>query len=156
MTLKPPAVTATAVAPATPRGYPGPYAHVTEGRTRRALGDALGLTQFGVNYTELAPGGMSSLRHWHTGEDELVFVLSGEVVLVTEAGEQTLRAGDCAGFPANSGDGHHLQNRSSAPAAYLEIGHRSAAEEVHYVDADLHLVRGEGWREFRRKDGTPY
>lgn len=138
------------------RRYPAPYDKATEGRARRVLGDTLGLTQFGVNLTTLRPDGQSALRHWHTGEDEFVFVVEGELTLVTDEGEQILRAGDCAGFPANSGNGHHLVNRSGRNATFLEAGHRSAGEEVHYSDVDLHLVRDEAGRRFLRKDGTPY
>ena len=122
----------------------------------RVLGDNLGLTQFGINLTTIPPGAMSSLRHWHTGEDEFVYVVEGEVALVTDEGEQVLKAGDCAGFPANNGNGHHLINRGSLPAVYLEVGHRSDAEEVYYTDADLHLTRSKTGRQFTRKDGTPY
>jgi uncharacterized cupin superfamily protein len=138
------------------RLYPPPYHKVMEGRARRVLGDPLGLTQFGINLTTLQPGGKSSLRHWHTGEDEFVFIVEGEVTLITDEGEQTLRAGDCAGFPANNGNGHHLVNNSGTPARFLEIGHRSSGEEVHYTEADLHLVRDESGRRFLHKDGTPY
>jgi len=134
-------------------GYPAPYAASTAGRIKQVLGDAGGLTEFGVNLTHLPPGGWSSQRHWHTREDEFVYVLAGELVLVTEAGEQTLRAGDCAAFPRNVADGHHLINRSSEPAAYLEIGSRSDDDVCHYPDIDLHLAGKEG---FTHKDGTPY
>ena len=140
----------------TNRLYPPPYHRVMEGRARRVLGDTLGLTQFGVNLTTLQPDGQSSLRHWHTGEDEFVFVVEGELTLITDEGEQILRPGDCAGFPANSGNGHQLVNRSGTPATYLEAGHRSSGEEVHYTDADLHLVRDEAGRRFLHKDGTAY
>ena len=105
--------------------YPPPFDRVVYGRERRRLGNAVGLDQFGVNLTTLRPGAASALRHWHANEDELVFVLDGEVVLVEDGGEAVLKAGDAAGFKANSGDGHHLVNRTTADAVYLEIGSRS-------------------------------
>jgi uncharacterized cupin superfamily protein len=103
-------------------GYPPPHDAPCLDRKRWRLGDAAGLTQFGVNLQRLAPGVWSSQRHWHTAEDEFVYVLEGEVVLVTEAGEQLLRAGDCAGFPAGEANGHHLQNRGDREAVLLEVG----------------------------------
>src|SRR5207302_3322100 len=104
--------------------YPPPFDEPCRSRQRKRLGDVAGLTQFGVNLLRLPPGAWSSQRHWHTGEDEFVYVLSGEVVLATDAGEELLRAGDAAGFKANDGDGHHLQNRSGQDAVVLEIGSR--------------------------------
>lgn len=137
--------------------YPPPFDHATDGRFRRALGEPFGLTKFGANLTELRPGAASSLRHWHTAEDEFVYILEGTPTLVTDAGEQQLRAGMCAGFPANSGDGHRLENRSEAIVRYLEIGNRSAGEHVHYSDVDLRLEKEpDGTRAFRHRDGTPY
>src|SRR5215469_4781820 len=105
-------------------GYPEPYRTRMGDRVKRRLGDACGLTRFGVNLVTLGPGGQSALRHWHTLEDEFVYVLSGEVILLTNAGEQTLTAGMCAGYPAGSRDAHHFINRSQEPATYLEIGNR--------------------------------
>ena len=102
--------------------YPPPFDEPCRARGRTRLGDPAGLTQFGVNLLRLPPGAWSSQRHWHTGEDEFVYVLSGEVALVSDAGEEVLRAGDAAGFPANDGDGHCLQNRSGQDAVVLEIG----------------------------------
>src|ERR1700733_7746425 len=104
--------------------YPAPFDVPCAARSRQRLGDAAGLTQFGVNLLRLPPGVWSSQRHWHTGEDEFVYVLSGEVVLVTNAGDEVVRAGDAAGFPANDHDGHCLQNRSGQDAVVLEIGTR--------------------------------
>jgi uncharacterized cupin superfamily protein len=101
-------------------GYPPPYGAACAARVRTRLGDAAGLTDFGVNLLRLPPGTWSSQRHWHTAEDEFVYVLEGEVVLVTDAGEETLRPGDCAGFKAGAEDGHHLQNRSQADVVLLE------------------------------------
>lgn len=136
-------------------GYPAPYDEPCLQRKRQRLGDVAGLTQFGVNLLRLSPGVWSSQRHWHMAEDEFVYVLEGEVVLVTDAGEEVLRAGDCAGFKAGEPDGHHLQNRGSADAVVLEIGARDTARDgVDYPDIDL-TIRA-GTRSFLHKDGTPY
>lgn len=136
--------------------YPPPFDRVVHGRERRRLGNAAGLDQFGVNLTTLRPGAASALRHWHASEDELVFVLEGEVVLVEDDGETVLKPGDAAGFKANSGNGHHLVNRATADAIYLEIGSRSKYERVEYPDVDLVAIRDDqGWR-FTRKNGDPY
>ena len=121
-------------------GYPEPFRSRVLPREKRALGDAAGLTKIGVNYTKLMPGKESSMRHWHTHEDELVYMLSGEVVLVTDAGEQTLRAGQCAGFPAGRVDGHQLVNRGKSPAVYLEISNRDD-EDSGFLDAVDHAER---------------
>jgi uncharacterized cupin superfamily protein len=135
--------------------YPHPFDALCLGRARKALGDAAGLSQFGVNLMTLPPGAWSSQRHWHTFEDEFVYVLEGEVVLVTDAGEEVLRAGDCAGFKGGDPDGHHLINRSQADAKLLEIGTRSGdAEDVYYSDIDLMLKEGSDL--YRHKDGAPY
>ncbi len=136
-------------------GYPAPYDEPCRERMRWRLGDAAGLTQFGVNLLRLPPGGWSSQRHWHTGEDEFVYVLEGEVVLVTGTGEEVLKAGECAGFAADDPDGHHLQNRSAREALLLEIGARRPEHDaVRYPDIDLALRAGS--REFLHRDGTPY
>jgi uncharacterized cupin superfamily protein len=136
-------------------GYPVPFDAPCAGRIRRRLGDAAGLTDFGVNLLRLPPGTWSSQRHWHSAEDEFVYVLEGEVVLVTDAGEETLKTGGCAGFKAGSKDGHHLQNRSAADAVVLEIGSRKDAEdECDYPDIDLRFPKGGAG--FARKDGRPY
>lgn len=133
--------------------YPPPFAAVASQRIRKALGHAGGLNDFGVNLTELPPGAWSSQRHWHTEEDEFVYVLSGELILVTDAGEQWLRAGDCAAFPKNLADGHHLINRGDVLASYLEIGSRTATDSCHYPDIDLHCnVEGN----YTHKDGSAY
>jgi uncharacterized cupin superfamily protein len=134
-------------------GYPAPFNQRAVGRIKQALGDAGGLTDFGVNLTQLPPGAWSSQRHWHSLEDEFIYVLSGELTLVTDAGEQILRAGDCAAFPKQVADGHQLINRSSAPASYLEVGSRHDADVCTYPDVDLKL---DGKRGFVHKDGTPY
>lgn len=136
--------------------YPTPFQQVVAGRERKRLGDAAGLGQFGVNLTRLAPGSASALRHWHENEDEFVFVVEGEVVLVEDAGETILKAGDAAGFKAGIGNGHHLVNRSAGAAVYLEVGTRSPGERAHYSDVDLVAERDGPQFTFRHKDGTPY
>jgi len=133
--------------------YPAPFAELAGARIRQALGNAGGLTDFGVNLTRLPPGAWSSQRHWHTSEDEFVYILSGELTLITDAGEQMLQANDCAAFPKNVPDGHHLINRGAAMAVYLEIGTRSADDSCSYPDIDLHA---DGHAGYRHKDGTPY
>jgi uncharacterized cupin superfamily protein len=135
--------------------YPPPYDQPCRERLRYALGDAAGLTQFGVNRLHLPPGGWSAQRHWHAEEDEYVLVLAGEVVLVSNDGEQLLRAGDSAGFPAGVADGHCLQNRSQSEAIVLEVGSRRPANEaVAYPDIDLEIRRGED--HYVHRDGRPY
>jgi uncharacterized cupin superfamily protein len=134
--------------------YPPPYDLPCRERVRHALGEAAGLSQFGVNLQQLPPGGWSSQRHWHTAEDEFVWVVEGEVVLVTETGEEVLRVGDCAGFKAGVADGHHLQNRSNRPALILEIGSRRPEKDVvDYPDIDLRWSAATG---AAHKDGRPY
>ncbi|NFV80252.1 cupin domain-containing protein [Magnetospirillum aberrantis] len=148
-----------ALDPATVEGrsgsiYPAPFQAAVAGRVKRRLGDALGLSDFGVNLVELAPGAASALRHWHSAEDEFIHVLSGELTLVTDAGEQVLSAGMCAGFPKNSGDGHCLVNRTDVPASYLEIGTRAPdTDRVVYPDVDLLVEPG---RRIVHRDGSPY
>jgi uncharacterized cupin superfamily protein len=144
------------VAPRTGSSYPKRFQEQVEARSKRALGDALGLTHFGVNLVELQPGAWSSQRHWHSAEDEFVYVVSGEVTLVTDAARQVLAAGMVAGFPAGRADGHHLVNESAAPAVYLEVGDRGDDDEVRYPDIDMVLTsRAEG-RGFQHQDGRPY
>ena len=136
-------------------GYPPPFDALCAQRVRQRLGDAAGLTDFGVNLLRLPAGTWSSQRHWHSAEDEFVYVLEGELVLVTDTGEEILRAGDCAGFKAGALDGHHLQNRSRREAVVLEIGSRKVAEdEGDYPDIDLRFLRGDAG--YVHKDGTPY
>ena len=125
------------------------------GRRRWKLGDAAGLTGFGVNLLRLPPGGWSSQRHWHSREDEFVYVLEGEVVLVTSAGEQTLSAGMCAGYPAGSEDGHHFINRSKRPAKYLEVGNRIEGDNAFYPDDDLMILERQNGV-YAHKDGRRY
>ena len=135
-------------------GYPAPF-HLKAGeRVRQALGDAGGLNDFGVNLMHLPPGAWSSQRHWHSAEDEFVWVLSGEVTLVTDEGEQVLRAGDCAAFVKNQANGHHLINKSSATAVLLEVGTRSDKDVCEYSDIDMRIDARDN--QFRHRDGTPY
>lgn len=154
-----PALDPKDVKPRTGSGYPEPYRSRVLPREKRPLGDALGLTKIGVNLTTLPPGKESSMRHWHTMEDELVFVLEGEVVLRTEGREQILTAGMCAGFPAGTKDGHHLVNRTDRPARYLEISNRDPADEAEYADPEVDLAyrkEPDGNAIFTHKDGRPY
>jgi uncharacterized cupin superfamily protein len=136
--------------------YPQPFAQACLARERRRLGDAAGLNQFGVNHLRLPAGAWSSQRHWHFKQDEFVYVLAGEVVLVTDAGEETLKAGDCAGFRAGDPDGHHFQNRSGADALLLEVGTRVEGDGAEYPDVDLVHPPGGVPALYTRRDGTPY
>ena len=147
---------ATAPPRTKPSNYPEPFFSRMARREKRPLGDLFGLTKFGVNQTTLAPGGESALLHRHTRQDEFVYVLSGELTLVTDEGEVVLHPGMCAGFAAN-GRAHQLVNRSSAPGVYLEIGDRDRADEGSYPRDDLHATLGPGgqWT-FSHKDGRPY
>jgi uncharacterized cupin superfamily protein len=156
MNLESPALDPLSVPPRTDSGYPEPFRSRVLPREKRALGAALGLAKFGVNLTTLPPGKESSMRHWHSHEDEFVFVLEGEVVLCTDAGEQTLVAGTCAGFRAGTNDGHQLVNRSRRPAVYLEIGTRDEADAVVYPDVDLLFDPAVDPDRFTHRDGTPY
>ena len=133
--------------------YPDPFAAPCQDKIRRQLAKAAGLKHIGINLLELAPGAWSSQRHWHSHAEEFVYVVEGEVVLVTEGSEEILRAGDCAAFVPGDADGHHLQNRSAAPARILEIGSAGLREdETDYPDIDMRAL-GSG---YFRKDGTPY
>ena len=136
--------------------YPAPFKAMADARARQALGDAGGLTQFGVNLTRLPPGAASAQRHWHEAEDELVFVVSGEVTLIEDGGETPLRAGEAATFKAGHPDGHHLVNRSGADAVVLEIGTRASEERGHYPDVDLIYEKRGGGIRFTNKAGEPY
>ncbi len=138
--------------------YPAPYDVPCRDRRWRKLGDAAGLTAFGVNLVTLDPGAWSSQRHWHSHEDEFVWVLEGELVLVTDAGEQVMRAGDCAGFKAGVRDGHHLQNRSDQPARFLVVGNRDDADHGEYPDIDMQFLPGRvsGPGGYARKNGDPF
>jgi len=136
--------------------YPAPFDEAALGRAKRALGDALDLTQFGVNLVTLPPGAWSSQRHWHVHEDEFVYVLEGEATLVTDAGETVLKPGTAAGFPAGRADGHHLINRGDRPVLYLEVGTRADHEEAHYSDIDLKARKVGGRFVFTHRNGDRY
>jgi uncharacterized cupin superfamily protein len=136
-------------------GYPPPLDRIVVGRERKRLGNAVGLDQFGVNLTTLKPGAASALRHWHEKEDELVYILEGEVVLIEDEGETVLKPGDAAGFKANTPNGHHLVNRTQRDVIYLEIGTRSKHETATYPDVDLVAVRDEAGMRYTRKNGEP-
>ena len=135
--------------------YPPPFAEICLGADWRRLGDAAGLSDFGVNLVRLPPGKRSSQRHWHTHEDEFVWVLQGEVVLVEDDGEQTLAPGDCCGWKAGVANGHHLQNRTGRDAVYLEVGsRRPQTDGCDYPDIDM--VSHPRGAHYRHRDGTPY
>jgi uncharacterized cupin superfamily protein len=143
---------------AAPKGegtrYPPPHNEPCKARRWSRVGDAAGLTQFGVNIVTLDPGVWSSQRHWHSHEDEFVYVTEGELVLVTDAGEEIMRPGDCAGFKAGERDGHHLQNRSDKPARFLVVGSRHEEDWGEYPDLDMKFLPGRGG--FTRKNGEPF
>lgn len=144
-----------AAAIVTGSGYPAPYDRAVAQRQRRRVGDVAGLSHFGVNLTRLPAGTWSSQRHWHSGEDEFVYVIEGELILVTDAGEEILRSGDCAGFKAGEANGHHLQNRSSHDALILEVGSRRPQDDaVTYPGIDLKIANGS--RSYTHLDGKPY
>jgi uncharacterized cupin superfamily protein len=160
MSLTKPALDPMSVTARISSGYPEPYRSRVLPREKRALGDPLGLTKIGINHTTLPPGKESSMRHWHTLEDEFIFVLSGEVVVKSDAGEQVLKAGMCAGFPASvdgkTGDGHQLINRGSTPAVYLEVSNREKGDEAFYPDVDLHFNGHDAPVMFTRRDGSRF
>jgi uncharacterized cupin superfamily protein len=135
-------------------GYPEPFNAACAERTRRRLGDAGGLRDFGVNLMTLPPGRWSSQRHWHSHEDEFVYILEGELTLVEDAGETVLRSGDCACFPKGSGNGHHLRNNGPAVAVYLEVGSRQPDDLTTCSDIDVMSYNTDG--RWLHKDGTPY
>ena len=137
-------------------GYPEPFRQAVAGRERKRLGNAVGLDQFGVNLSRLKPGAVSSQRHWHQHEDELVYVLEGELVLVEDGGETILKAGDAAGWKAGIANGHCLINRTQRDAVYLEIGSRAPREIATYPDIDMRAERDDKSQRYVHKDGTPY
>ncbi len=145
-----------AVEPSFGSSYPPEFASVCEKREKRRLGDVFGLTNFGVNIVRLAPGAASAHRHWHSAQDEFVYILEGEATLVTDAGETVMGPGTMMGFPANKPDGHQLVNASAREVLYLEIGDRSGGDEVDYPDIDLLMRFIDGERCFVHKNGTPY
>ena len=137
--------------------YPPPFNKAVEGRSRKRLGRAAGLTQFGVNVCTLKPGAASSQRHWHENEDELVYVLEGEVVLCEDAGETVLKAGEAAAWKAGVADGHCLVNRSTRDAVVLEVGTRAAQERATYSDIDMMVVRdGKEFHYAKKTTGEKY
>jgi uncharacterized cupin superfamily protein len=137
--------------------YPEPFREAQRKRFNRRLGDYAGLKTYGVNHTRVLPGGQSSARHTHSKQDEFVYVLEGELVLVSDAGRETVGPGTCIGFPAGTGDGHHFLNLTDKPAAFIVVGDRSDGDVVAYPDIDLELRAGpDGVRVFCHKDGTPY
>ena len=161
MTLRPASLTLPAFDPKSVSAqsgstYPAAFQDLVSGRHKRALGDAAGLNNFGVNLTRLEPGAASAQRHWHSLQDELVYILEGEATLVTDAGEQTLTVGMAAGFPAGRADGHHLVNRGEGDVLYLEVGDRTPGDEVDYPDIDLKRSHLDGEARFVHDDGTPY
>jgi uncharacterized cupin superfamily protein len=135
--------------------YPKEFAYAIAGREKQKVGDAVGLTQFGVNIARIKPKSMSALRHWHESEDEFIYMLEGELVLHENDGEIVLKPGDAAGWRANGGIGHCLINRTERDAVYLEVGTRSKAERVHYPDVDFTMERDDKSRRWMRKNGTP-
>jgi uncharacterized cupin superfamily protein len=136
--------------------YPPPYADMMKGRSSLRLGDAGGLTQFGVNIVTLQPGALSSLRHWHMNEDEFVMITEGECVLVQDEGETPMHAGDCAAFKAGDPNGHHFINRSAGIARFLVVGTKAKSEVATYSDVDLVVSQAGGISSFTYKDGRPY
>ncbi|WP_149140990.1 cupin domain-containing protein [Gemmobacter caeruleus] len=136
--------------------YPEPYAAMMQGRSSLRLGQAGGLTQFGVNLVVLEPGALSSLRHWHLHEDEFVMVTEGECVLVEDGGETVMRPGDCAAFPANTPNGHHFINRSDAVTRFLVVGTKAPREVATYSDVDLRVEMADGQARFTYKDGSDW
>jgi uncharacterized cupin superfamily protein len=153
---KPAALKAADVAPRMGSNYPPVLAARVAGRAKRPLGDPFGLSQFGVNLTTLAPGAASALRHWHEREDEFIYVVEGDLVLVDNAGEHRLTAGMCAGFKAGVANGHQLKNLTDRPATYLEVGSRLPDEIPHYPDDDVKAEKIGGKYVFTRKDGSAY
>lgn len=151
------AIPITSIEERSTTSYPEPFRDRVAGRHARRLADEFGLTQFGVNLVRLTPGAASALRHAHSAEDEFVLVLEGTPTLVTNAGEQALSPGLCIGFPCNTGDAHHLVNRSEADVIFLVVGTRADHDVVDYPDNDMKAVPGpDGSHRFTRKDGTPY
>jgi uncharacterized cupin superfamily protein len=134
-------------------GYPPPHDAPCAERIRQRLGNAGGIRDFGINLMRLPPGNWSSQRHWHSHEDEFVYVLEGELTLIEDGGETVLGAGDCAAFPKNTGNGHHMINRSDRTALYLEVGSRHRDDLTTCSDVDMMSANADG--RFVRKDGSP-
>jgi uncharacterized cupin superfamily protein len=136
--------------------YPEPFASRVLGRQKRQLGELFGLKNFGINLTSLAPDAFSSLRHSHAKQDEFIYVLQGRPTLHTNEGRFELSPGMCIGFPAGTGNAHHLHNETAEEVLYLEIGDRTPEEEVDYPDEDLRIAQVQGKAQYVHKDGTPY
>jgi len=154
--LKLPAIDPATVPAVTGSRYPEPFKSRVATRSKQRLGDALGLKNYGVNLTTIPPGAVSALRHWHSHEDEFIYMVSGELTLVTNDGEQRLTPGMCAGFPAAKADGHCLANRTQRDAVYLEVGDRRPEDAVTYPDDDIAGQATPQGRRFTHKDGTSY
>ena len=156
---RPTSLDPSTLTPRTTSGYPEPYKSRVLPRDKRALGDPFGLTRIGVNLATLMPGKESSMRHWHTRDDEFVYVVEGEVTLRTDAGETVLRAGMCAGFPAGDRNGHHLINHTDKPVRYLEVSNRDPEDAAEYTDPDVDLAYRKGPKgehQFTRRDGSSF
>ena len=154
--LKLPALDPATISPVTGSRYPEPFKSRVSGRRKQRLGDALGLKNYGVNLATIPPGAVSALCHWHSHEDEFIYMVSGELILVTHDGEQRLTPGVCAGFPAGKADGHCLVNRSQRDAVYLEVGDRHPEDAVTYPDDDIAGQATPQGRRFTHKNGAPY
>lgn len=138
----------------TTSNYPQEFQHWVKGRSKKKLGKAAGLSNFGVNLVTLQPGSYSSVRHWHSLQDEFIYVVAGEITLIDDAGEHTLRPGHCTGFPAGEANGHHLLNKTNAIAQYLEIGDRTSNDVVSYPDVDLMAIEQKGTWTFQPRSTT--
>ena len=157
MTGKKPSVAVVAECPVrTGSRYPVPHQEPCLNRSKAILGDVFGLSQFGVNVATIAPGAWSSHRHWHEKEDEFIYMLEGELLLVDDFGSHTLKPGMCAGFKANSGNAHHLRNMTTQPAVYIEVGARIPGEKVVYSDIDMKAENSTGTYVYTKKDGSPF
>ncbi len=156
-TDRPIAIIAAEAAPRSkPSNYPEPFVSRMVGRVKRPLGDLFGLSNFGFNLVHMAPGAVSALRHAHSKQDEFVYVLQGNPVLVTDHGETPLAPGMCAGFAAGSGDAHHLVNLTTEEVVYLEVGDRTPGDAVFYPDDDIQAANVDGQWTFTHKDGRLY
>jgi uncharacterized cupin superfamily protein len=152
----PPAIKATDAPKREGSRYPAPHNEICMGRTKNLLGDVFGLDQFGVNLATIQPGSWSAQRHWHDREDEFIYVLEGSITLVDDSGEHILIPGMCAGFKANTGNGHCLKNLTDKPVVYLEVGSRFDNDKVVYSDIDMKAQDVDGKFTFMKKDGTSY